>query len=130
MPVQLLNNASSTLASAISDTDVELSLASGGGANFPSITSPDFFYITVVGTAGNLEIMKVTTRAGDVLSITRAQDSTSASAFSAGSLVEMRINVASITAYVDNQLRDAETITYTAPLTGAVETNVEARSDP
>ena len=127
MPVQLLNNASSTLASAISDTDVELSLASGGGANFPSITSPDFFYITVVGTAGNLEIMKVTTRAGDVLSITRAQDSTSASAFSAGSLVEMRINVASITDYVDNQLRDAETITYTAPLTGAVETNVEAR---
>jgi len=39
----------------------------------------------------------------------------------------MRINVASITDYVDNQLRDAETITYTAPLTGAVETNVEAR---
>lgn len=127
MPVQLLNNASSTLASAISDTDVELSLASGGGANFPSITSPDFFYITVVGTAGNLEIMKVTARAGDVLSITRAQDGTNASAFSAGSLVEMRINVASITDYVDNQLRDAENITYTNPLTGAVETNVEAR---
>jgi len=127
MPVQLLNNASSTLASAISDTDVELSLASGGGANFPSITSPDFFYITVVGTAGNLEIMKVTARAGDVLSITRAQDGTNASAFSAGSLVEMRINVASITDYVGNQLRDAENITYTNPLTGAVETNVEAR---
>tara|TARA_R110002012_G_scaffold168265_1_gene331695 strand:+ start:938 stop:1204 length:267 start_codon:yes stop_codon:yes gene_type:complete len=40
--------------------------------------------------------MKVTGRTSDTLSITRAQDGTLAASFAANSLVEMRINAASV----------------------------------
>ncbi len=96
MAIILSNNVASTLLSAIGTGDASLVLASGDGALFPSPTGSDHFYITVVETSGSLEIMKVTSRSSDTLSITRAQDGTAAASFTAGAKVEMRINAASI----------------------------------
>jgi hypothetical protein len=89
MPALVTNNATSTLASGISAVDVSLTVATGEGAYFPSPTGADYFYCTLAGSAG-IEIVKVTARATDTFTITRAQDGTIAKAFTAGETVEVR----------------------------------------
>jgi len=102
MAVLLANNVSSTLAAAISSTDTVLSVATGTGSGFPIVTTGDHFYATLVSTAGLVEIVKVTARTNDALTVTRGQDGTTAIAFALGSRVEMRINAASVADYVAN----------------------------
>ena len=77
------NNAFSTLASGINDSVTSISLDSGDGAKFPSPSSPTYFYATLIDTSNNLEIVKCTARSTDVLTVTRAQESTTARAYSA-----------------------------------------------
>lgn len=95
MPVLYKNNANSTLASGINTSVTSITLASGGGANFPAITGLGFFYATLLNISnGAFEIVKVTARNTDTLTIVRAQEGTSALAFSAGDRVELRITAA------------------------------------
>lgn len=89
MPALVTNNATTTLASGITAAATSLSVAATTGALFPSPSSPDYFYCTLAGTAG-IEIVKVTARATDTFTITRAQDGTTAKAYSAGETVELR----------------------------------------
>jgi len=98
--VLLANNVSSTLAASISDTDTTITVATGTGARFPVVTSGDYFYATITSTGGLVEIVKATARSSDAITVTRGQDGTSAVAFAANSLVEMRVNIASVKDYV------------------------------
>jgi hypothetical protein len=54
----------------------------------------------MVSTGGLIEIMRCTARTGDSLTVVRGEDNTVAAAFAVGALVEMRINVASLTDYL------------------------------
>lgn len=99
MTVILKNNAVSTLATPISASDTGIVVASG--AQFPTLAGGDYFYATLVSPAGTTEIVKVTARVGNSMTVVRAQDGSSAASFTAGSLVEMRVNAASI-----RELRD------------------------
>lgn len=83
------NNAKSTLASSINGSDLSLSVASGHGARFPTITGSDYFFVTLDDGA-NIEIVKCTARSTDTLTIVRAQQSTSAVSFTSGAKVELR----------------------------------------
>lgn len=94
--VQLKNNASGTLASSITAGATSFDLSADDGANFPTLSGGNWFYITVQDTDGNYEIMKATARSSDTLTVTRAQESTAAAAFPAGSLVELRVTKQSI----------------------------------
>jgi hypothetical protein len=94
MPVILKNNASSTLATAISASDTGIVVADG--SKFPSLGASDYFYATLVSPAGTTEIIKVTARVGNSMTVVRAQDGSSANSFQAGALVDMRVNAASI----------------------------------
>ena len=86
------NNAATTLASAITISATTLSVVTSAGALFPAITGLQYFYCTLQAAIGlPIEIVKVTARSGDVFTILRAQDNTSASAFSANDKVELRI---------------------------------------
>lgn len=91
MAVLYANNASSKLSASITNTATSFSVTTGQGALFPAITGADYFYATLVDTAGNLEIVKVTARATDTLTVVRGQDGTTARAFSANDTVELRI---------------------------------------
>ena len=85
------NLASSTLASGISTTDVSLTVKSGDGSKFPALSGSDFFRCVLFKKSTlETEIVRVTARAADVLTITRAQESTTAIALNAGDLVELR----------------------------------------
>jgi len=90
MGVKFKNNAFSTLDTAISAVDVGLTVAYGDGTLFPSAGSGDYFYMTIESTDGDYEIVKVTARSGDSMTIVRAQESTTARAFTAGALCELR----------------------------------------
>lgn len=100
------NNAASTLLSAITGVSTELDLPSGHGARFPLPGAGEFFFITLQEGAA-FEVVKCTERAGDQLTVVRAQDGTAAQSFGAGSSVTMRITAGVIetlqTSIVDAQ---------------------------
>ena len=98
MSVQFANNAHSTLASGINDSATSITVASGHGARFPSLSGSQFFFATLIDTSNNLEIVKCTARSTDVLTVTRAQESTSARAFSSGDRIELRVTAAGLAA--------------------------------
>ena len=89
------NNADSSLNGAIAPDTAVLVLKAGDGAKFPSPTNGDFFLVTLFQRLGtselNHEIVKCTSRAGDSLTVVRAQEGTVARAFNSDDLVELRI---------------------------------------
>tara|TARA_Y100000004_G_scaffold197406_1_gene271926 strand:- start:7976 stop:8335 length:360 start_codon:yes stop_codon:yes gene_type:complete len=92
MPAIATNNAKSTLASNISNTVVTtVNLATGGGALFPSPSAGEYFYATIIKSDNTSEIVKCTSRSGDALTVVRAQDGSTASTFSTGDRVELRV---------------------------------------
>jgi len=97
MAIKLKNNARGFLASAITDTDTQLTLTAGTGAAFPALAGIDSFFATLVSADGLLEIVNVTARTGDVLTVTRGAEETIPQAFNPGSLVELRVTVGNLT---------------------------------
>lgn len=79
------NNAQSVLAAGISSSATTLTLTTGTGSLFPSpVSGASFFKLTLIDAAtGTInEIVHVTARTGDTLTITRAQEGTVARAWS------------------------------------------------
>jgi len=93
MTILFTNNAAATLASSITTSSTSLTVTTGQGTLFPTITGSNIFYVTLTDAAtGNfIEIVKVTARSSDTMTIVRAQDNTSAHAYSAGDKVELRL---------------------------------------
>jgi len=91
MSVKFSNNGHSKLASSLTTSATTITLASGHGARFPSLTGSEYFYATLIDSSNNLEIVKVTARSSDVLTVTRAQESTTARAYAVGDRVELRV---------------------------------------
>jgi hypothetical protein len=90
--IQYTNNAATTLSASITNSQTSITVTTGGGALFPSLTGSQYFYCTFENTAGTVrEIVKVTARSTDTFTIVRAQDGTSAQAFSSGDKVELRV---------------------------------------
>lgn len=100
------NNAASELASAVTSGAVSLTLKTGDGAKFPSPVGGDFFLVTLYQKVGqdeiNHEIVKCTARAGDVLTVVRAQEGTTARAFNVDDPVELRLTAGAMTAKQDS----------------------------
>lgn len=110
MPVKITNNASGVLASSITTASTSITLTTGQGSLFPSIAPGDFFFATLVDSSNNYEIVKVTARASDVLTVVRAQDNTAARAFIGGDRFELRPVAATFAAL----LQDAKDYTDTS----------------
>lgn len=91
MGIKLTNNANATLAASIDSSATSITLTSGQGARFPTLAGGDYFYATLVDTSNNLEIVKCTARSTDVLTVVRAQESTTARAYNTGDRIEIRI---------------------------------------
>ena len=91
------NNASSELAVSIGQTTTSITLRSNTGARFPAVVqgSGDYFYLTIYdqvgGAESNYEIVKVTNRSNDIITVQRGQDGTAPMAYIAGAKVELRL---------------------------------------
>jgi ribosomal protein L18 len=97
MSVKFANNAFGTLNAGISNSATSVTLSSGQGARFPTLASGEYFYATLIDTSNNLEIVKCTARSTDVLTVTRAQESTTAQAFAIGDRIELRVTAGGLT---------------------------------
>ena len=98
MAIQLKNNAYSFLANDVGATDTTIAVVTGDGARFPSVSSPDYFYVTIVdqNDETRFEIMKVTSTNNDTFTVERAQEGTSALSFATGDHVQQRITAQTI----------------------------------
>ena len=113
------NNAATTLASSILVGATSLTVAAGQGALFPTLAGSAYFYCTLSNTAGTtIEIVKVTARSTDTFTIVRAQDNTTASAFSAGDKVELRLTAIDLQNFpqLDSTNTFAQAQTFTSPI--------------
>lgn len=98
MALKLSNNASSLLVSSINTGSTSVVLSSGDEGNFPALGVGDWFPVTIVDGAGNLEIMRCTARSGVTLTVARGQEGTTAKNFNAGARVESRLTLAALLA--------------------------------
>ena len=96
MPVLFTNNASGTLAASITAAATSITLTTGQGSLFPGLTGSNYFYATLVNSSNNIEIIKVTARSSDVLTVVRGQEGTTALAFAASDKLELRLTAAGL----------------------------------
>lgn len=95
--IQFANNAKSLLLAGISAGAGTLTVLAGEGAKFPNPSAGQYFYLTLeerlpVDAENPVrEIVKCTARSGDTMTITRAQDGTSAVAWAIADKVELRV---------------------------------------
>lgn len=90
MGLKVTNNAYGTLNAGITSSSTTIVLNAGEGARFPTLSAGDYFYATLIDTTNNLEIVKVTARSTDTMTVVRAQDNTIARAFSTNDRFELR----------------------------------------
>lgn len=91
MGLKLANNAVSRLAGNVVAADTIFSIIPGEGAKFPTLAAGDWFPATIVSTTGDYEVVKVTARSADTLTVQRAQEGTTAISFEAGDRIELRL---------------------------------------
>lgn len=96
MTVVLANNVVSTLAEDLSSVAGSITVASGTGARFPVLLTGMYFYATVISVSGVIEIVKVTARDGDLLTVERGAENTIPNGFASGSRIELRVTAQSV----------------------------------
>lgn len=107
MAIIVSNNAVSRLTTAINATATTLNITGGTGAKFPSTAAGDQFYVVLIDSSNNIEIVLCTARSGDILTVTRGQESTTARAFSVGDRVLHTITAATFNSRADKTVVDA-----------------------
>ncbi|HHA1718366.1 TPA: phage tail protein [Enterobacter kobei] len=116
------NNAQTVLAAGISASATSLTVNSGTGSLFPAPSAGvSFFKLTLIDAAtGQLtEIVHVTARSGDTMTINRAQEGTTARAWSANDIAANMMTAGTLSYLLTNfQPLDA-TLSAIAALTGA-----------
>lgn len=96
MALKLANNATSTLSANALTTDTTIAIQTADAGLFPTLAAGDWFPVTVINASGAMEIMKVTARSAGTLTVTRAQEGTTALAWNAGDRVDLRITWAAL----------------------------------
>ena len=86
MAVKFTNNAKTTLASGINSTATSATVADG--SVFPTLEAGEYFYCTFDDDTNN-EIVKVTARSSNTLTIVRGVDNTTARAYLSGDAAEL-----------------------------------------
>ena len=116
MTVLFRNNAASTLALQAQLVDTTLTVSAGTGNRFPAPGVEEWFFATIQAGV-NYEIVKCTARAGDILTVVRAQDGTSARLWSAGASIDMRIPKIALESFLqeanlDDYIREEDLESY------------------
>ena len=116
------NNASAILAASISTSDLIVQVASGFGKLFPSPSGNQYFIATLEDDEGNIEILRVTSRTEDSLTVQRAQDGSTAKAFMVNKTrVELRLVKAVMTEFLQKN---------GGTMTGSIDMDQKTITDP
>jgi hypothetical protein len=111
MAILFSNNASTTVAGSITATSTSVALAAGTGVLFPNPTGGDYFVATFYDQATKTqnEIVHVTARVGDTCTIVRAQEGTTAKAWSAADIFANLVTAGTLDAFVQAGTGPADT---------------------
>lgn len=121
--IKFANNATSRLASNLSALGTTISVVPGDGDKFPALTTGQFLMLTLVKADGTKEVVKVTAKATDTMTIVRSFEAVggvqTAFPFSAGDKVELRLTADSLSGELDRLDAAAflNTVTKTANYT-------------
>jgi hypothetical protein len=109
MAVKFSNNASTQLSVAITTSATSVTVSDS--SELPTLSAGDHTYVTIANAGGTkIEIVKVTAIVSNTLTVVRGQDNTSALAFNAGDLCELRLTAALLSDSASEQADDS--ITY------------------
>ena len=111
MSVKFTNNGKTTLSASVAASDTSISVSDA--SVLPSISGSEYFYLTLQDTSGNLEVVKVTAVSSNTLTVTRAQEGTTAIAFASGDKAENRLTAGGLND-VSTQADTNTDTTYTA----------------
>lgn len=108
------NNSGTQIASSIGSGATTVSLAPGTGAEFPSPGANQYYVATFVDAATGLinEIVHVTNMTGDVATIVRAQEGTTALSWSAGDFFSMFMTAGVASAYLQQGQSQQQATNY------------------
>lgn len=118
------DNASSTMASGITNAQTTVTVQTGNGAFFPAPAAGQILAVTFEDTSGNLEVAYCTGITGDVLTVIRgaetipSQAGGPALAFASGSRVEARVTKGMLASLL--QKNGGDTLTGTTNLSGVL----------
>jgi len=116
MGVKITNNAAGTLAASITNSATTLTVTSGQGALFPTLTGVDYCWLTLVDVSNNVEVIKCTARSTDSFTIVRAQDNTTARAFAISDRLELRPTAALFDEFANPLSEKGSDISSASPL--------------
>ena len=118
------NGATSSLASGINTTATTIQLAAGSGVLFPQpVPTVSYFVATLVDQATRTisEIIQVTNRVGDILTVVRAQEGTTAKTWLAGDFCNNQLTAGQMGAFTQGGINiGSNNIVYYAVDTGIV----------
>lgn len=99
MAVKLVNNARSTLATAITATETVVRVRVGHGIKFPVLSvSGDWYPLALEDDSGNIEYLRCTARSGDSMTVERGAEGTQARSYSAGDVCQLRLTAGALEA--------------------------------
>ena len=127
MGIVFKNNAKTTLASGITDTATSATVADG--SVFPSLGAGEYFFCTF-DTGTQNEIVKVTARSGNTLTIVRAQDNTTARSFLSGHAAELRVTAGVLENIQENIAAKSANQTIYSTTTASSATSYDIGIDP
>lgn len=108
MGMKLANNAVSRLEAGIAAGATSISITPGDGAKFPVLSAGDYFPATLIRASdGAVEIIRVTARSTDVLTVARGQENTTALAFVSGDRIELRLTAGAAASLTEMAIADA-----------------------
>lgn len=98
---QFVNRVWATLSVGIDNVTTSLTLTSGHGARFGTLTAGNKIRIAMLDAVNNVtEIMYITAIAGDVLTVVRGQDGSTATAIASGTRIEHRVGKSTLEAFI------------------------------
>ena len=128
--IKFTNNAR-TLLSTSSLADDATSVSVDDGSVFPALSSGNYFYATLERASDSTtrEIVKVTARSGNDLTIVRAQDNTSATTFSADDIIELRVVAKALEDIRDAVITQEEVEDHVGGMLDGTETFIDVSYD-
>ena len=127
MGIVFKNNAKTTLGSSLTNSATSATVTDG--SVFPSLAAGEFFFCTFDDGTNN-EIVKVTARSSNTLTIVRAQESTTARAFSSGDAAELRLTAGVLETIQENIAAKSANQTVFNATTSGVATSYDIGIDP
>jgi len=112
MTIKFANNVSTTLANSALVGQTTMEVASVAG--FPTLILGDYFYGTLTNNLGAIEIVEVTSIAGNVLTCVRGAEGTAPQDWATGATFEIRVTAAGLTKVLDTTEVVAEVQTATS----------------